>query len=215
MTRTTKTILMATIAALALCAAVYAASAQAPISSENSGEQETSFGDLLADALRAAADADIAFVPAVSCKPGIIPAGPVATDDLEGLLQNPSEVWAVSKLSGRQIQDAMEKSLSRLPGTNSGFLQVAGMKVKFDADAQRNNRVTSITVDENALKPDAEYTVAMPLSLAKGGSGYFTVFDATSIVDSPSEQSLIDALDEFVSQKETLDYSGQGRLIAH
>lgn len=214
MTRTVRTILLSTIAALALCAAVYAASAQAPISSENSGKQETSFGDLLADALRSASGADIAMVPAVSCKPGTIPAGPVTKDDLEGLLQKPSEVWAVSKLSGQQVEEAMEKSLSRLPGTNSGFLQVAGMKVKFDADGERNSRVKSITVGKKALDPAAEYTVAMPLSLAKGGSGYFTVFDATAIVGEPSDQSLIDAMDAFVSQKGTLNYSGKERITA-
>ncbi|MFP3903956.1 MAG: 5'-nucleotidase C-terminal domain-containing protein [Armatimonadota bacterium] len=214
MKRINSKIVIVSLLALALGVAVFAAQAQAPISSEDSGKEETSFGDLLADAIRSAAEADAAMVAAVSCKPGTIPAGAVSQQDLQSLLQNPSEVWAVSKLTGQQILDAMEKSLSRLPGTNSGFLQISGMQVTYDADGERNSRVQSVTINGSPLDPSAEYSVAMPLSLAKGGSGYFTVFDATDISGAPSRQSLLGALVEYVNEVGTLNYSGQERLIA-
>ncbi len=208
-------LLLATLALLALGTVAAAATlATGPISCQDAGKQETGFGDLLADALRSASGADIGFVAAVSCKPDTIPAGPVTQDQLAAMLQNPGEVWAVSKLTGAQVQAAIEKSLSRLPGTNNGFLQVAGLKVTFDPDGQRNSRVISIIVGPAPLDPDQQYRVVMPLSLAKGGSGYFTIFDASKIEGEPSAQSLLQTLTAFVSAQRSLTYLGTGRLIA-
>ena len=188
--------------------------ASGPITSVDAGKRETSFGDLAADALRSASGAKIAFVPAVSCKPGTIAAGPVSAAQLQSLLQNPGEVWVVSNLSGAQVQAALNKSLSRLPGTNNGFLQVSGVTVKYNAGGSRNSRVTSVTVGTAALNVGSQYRVAMPLSLAKGGSGYFTIFDATSMAGSPGTQSLLDALTGYVSAKPALTYPGTGRIVA-
>lgn len=188
--------------------------ANVPISSINAGKEETGFGDLVADALRSAANADIALVAAVSCKPGTIPAGTVTAVQLAGLLQNPGEVWAVASLTGEQIDAAMEKSVSRLPGTNNGYLQVSGITVTYDSDGLRNNRVRQITVGSAPLAAAKKYTVAMPLSLAKGGSGYFTVFDASSIVGEPSTQSLIEAVTDSVFAMRSITYNGTGRLIS-
>ncbi len=188
--------------------------ANGPITSVDAGKREVSFGDLAADALRSASGAKIAFVPAVSCKPGTIPAGNVSQAQLQNLLQNPGEVWAVSNLTGAQVQAALNKSLSRLPGTNNGFLQVSGLKVKYNPGRSRNSRVTSVTVGAAALNAGTQYRVAMPLSLAKGGSGYFTIFDASNMAGSPGTQSLLDALTAYVSAKPSLTYPGTGRIIA-
>lgn len=202
---------------LVLLAAVTTVSADtianAPISSMNAGKQETGFGDLMADALKAAANADIAFFAAVSCKPGTITAGTVSAAQIAALLQNPGETWAVTSLTGEQISAAIEKSLSRLPGTNNGFLQVSGIKVIFSPAGDRNGRVKQITVGAAPLVPSQKYKVAMPLSLAKGGSGYFTVFDASMIIGEPSTQSLIDAAAGTVLTMNSITYEGVDRLI--
>jgi len=214
MKATRSTVLLLSLALLALgTAAVADTIATGPISSEGAGKQETGFGDLLADALLSTSNADIAFVAAVSCKPGTIPAGSVQPAQLADMLQNPGEVWAVSKLTGAQVREALEKSLSRLPGTNNGFLQVAGVRVTFDPNGERNSRVQSITVGSAPLDDRAQYEVAMPLSLAKGGSGYFTVFDASKIEGDPSNESLMQALATFVFNMRSITYPGTGRLI--
>jgi 5'-nucleotidase / UDP-sugar diphosphatase len=188
--------------------------AGAPITSVDAGKQEVGFGDLVADALRSASGASIAFLPAVSCKPGIIPAGNVSQAQLQSLLQNPGEVWAVANLSGAQVLDALNKSLSRLPGSNNGFLQVSGVQVEYNPEGNRNTRVTSVTIGSSALNAGTQYRVVMPLSLAKGGSGYFTIFDASNMAGDPSTQSLLEALTTYVSSKSSLTYPGTGRIIA-
>jgi len=54
----------------------------------------------------------------------------------------------------------------------------------------------------------------MPLSLAKGGSGYFTVFDSSHIHGDPSEQTVMETLTDFVFGLSKLNYPGTGRLIS-
>jgi 2',3'-cyclic-nucleotide 2'-phosphodiesterase (5'-nucleotidase family) len=188
--------------------------ATAPISSEGVGKQETGFGDLLTDALLTSSGADIALVAAVSCKPGSIPAGPVTAAQLADLLQNPDESWAMSTLTGAQIVEALEKSLSRLPGTNNAFLQVSGITVTFNPNAKRGSRVASVHVGATPLERSRQYRVVMPLSLAKGGSGYFTVFDSSHIHGDPSEQTVMETLTDFVFGLSKLNYPGTGRLIS-
>lgn len=200
--------------ALAVSAVYADTTATAPISSENAGKQETGFGDLIADALLDASGADIAFVAAVSLKPGAIPAGPITEEQVSSLLQNPGEVWAVSKLTGAQVVAALENSLSRLPGTSSGFLQVAGITVTYSPDGPRNGRVQSVSVGAAPLDEQKTYRVAMPLSLAKGGSGYFVVFSASMIEGDPSTQSILDATTSMLTGMGAVTYDGRERLIA-
>ncbi len=184
------------------------------ISSLDAGKQETGFGDLIADALLDASGADIALVAAVSLKPGTIPTGQITAEQISGLLQNPDEVWAVSKLTGAQVVAALENSLSRLPTTNNGFLQVAGITVTYDPDGPRNGRVQSVSVGSAPLDEHRTYRVAMPLSLAKGGSGYFVVFSASMIEGDPSAQSILEAATSMVFGMRSVTYDGKGRLIA-
>jgi len=63
------------------------------------------------------------------------------------------------------------------------------------------------------VDPAATYEVAMPLSLAKGGSGYFTVFGEGDIVRSGDAQ-LADAIVSFATAKEAVSYPGTGRIKA-
>ncbi len=120
----------------------------------------------------------------------------------------------MSTLTGAQIVEALEKSLSRLPGTNNAFLQLSGITVTFNPNAERGNRVVSVHVGATPLERSRQYRVVMPLSLAKGGSGYFTVFDSSHIHGDPSEQTVMETLTDFVFGLSKLNYPGTGRLIS-
>ncbi len=183
------------------------------LTSADAQKQETTFGDLTADALCEAAGTTIALVPAVSFKSGTIPAGPVTGDNVKALLNKPSEVWAVVKLTGVQLQQALERSVSRAPMPNAGFLQVSGITLTYDPKAPREARIISLSVSEAEVEPDAKYEVAMPLSLAKGGSGYFQIFGEKDVVRTgPAEAGMAAVIVEYVDKKETVSYTGQGRI---
>lgn len=129
-----------------------------------------------ADLVRDAAGADVAFLPA-----GIMYRDFIG-DDLGKLVKYPTETIHVSKLTGAQIKQALNRSISLYPSPNSGFLQVSGLEVTFDPRKPAGERVVSVSVGGRALDDRADYNVAMPISLARGGYGYFNVWDKTAIV---------------------------------
>ena len=209
-----KIVVTAVIAALIAGGAVWwtiGAVDTATLSTQNATRAETSFGDLTADALCSAARCTVGLVAAVAFKPGTIPADNPTAQQIASLLQTPDEKWAVSKLTGAQIRAALERSLSRLPLPSSAFLQVSGLKVKYDPQAPRNHRITSLQTNTGPLEVNKKYQVVMPLFLAKGGSGYFQIFDKDDIVRQ-GNTGLATVIKTFVDSKDKLNYTGQGRI---
>lgn len=129
-----------------------------------------------ADLVREATGADLAFLPA-----GIM-FREFKGDDLSKLVKYPTETLHVSRLTGEQIEAALNRSISLYPSPNSGFLQLSGVEVTFDSDRPAGSRVVSVTIGGRALDPRANYEVAMPISLARGGYGYFNHWDKSAIV---------------------------------
>ncbi len=198
---------------LAACVAFAQGTTETELTSANAQRAETSFGDLAADAVVKAAGTTIAFVPAVSFKSGTIPAGPVTSEKVSALLTKPEETWAVVSLSGVELREALERSVSRAPQPQAGFLQVSGIAMTYDPDRPRNERIVNLTISGADLAPNKDYQVAMPLSLAKGGSGYFIVFSEDDIIRQGSDQ-MADMIVEFVEEKGSVSYTGQGRVTS-
>jgi 2',3'-cyclic-nucleotide 2'-phosphodiesterase (5'-nucleotidase family) len=174
--------------------------------------QETSFGDLTADALCADANAALGLAPAVSFKPGTIPGHGAARGQVAGLLQTPDDPWAVSRLTGTQIRKALERSLSRVPLPSHAFLQVSGLTVTYDPGRPRGRRLVSVISAQGALEPDREYEVAMPLYLARGQSGYFQIFGKDDIVRQGTT-AVADAICQYLQNNPNKTCSGQGRIV--
>jgi 2',3'-cyclic-nucleotide 2'-phosphodiesterase (5'-nucleotidase family) len=138
---------------------------------------ESSLGNLVADAARAAMGAQIALVQANLLRPQVLPAGDLTREALTGALLFPDERVVLVEISGRQIEDALEQSFSVLPRPSTGFLQVAGMRVTFQSKAKAGQRVAQVSVGEAALAADKAYRAAVPASLAKGTLGYYRIFE--------------------------------------
>ena len=183
------------------------------LTTANSQRMETSFGQLAADALVDAAGTTLSMVPAVSFKSGTIPAGPVTAQDVRELLTQPDESWAVVALSGVELRETLERSVSRAPQPNAGFLQVSGIAFTYDPNEPRGARIVTLTVNAEQVQPDGRYEVAMPLSLAKGGSGYFVIFTEQDIIRSGTS-TMVDLIVRYAAGRGTVSYTGQGRVTA-
>ena len=193
-------------------AAVWAGTSASDLTSANAQKEETTFGDLSADALCDAAGTTIALIPAVSFRSGSIPAGEVTKAQVGSLFTQPDENWAVVSLSGAKLQRALERSVSRAPMPNAGFLQVSGITLTYNPEKPRDSRIVSLMASGAAVTPAGTYEVAMPLSLAKGGSGYFQIFGEGDIARTGEDR--MDALVmRYVNAKGTVNYTGQGRVV--
>jgi 2',3'-cyclic-nucleotide 2'-phosphodiesterase (5'-nucleotidase family) len=196
---------------VALTHAYAAGQTTADLSADRADLAETTFGDLVADALCDKAGVTIGFVGAVSFKHGTISAGPVTEENVASLLQTPDETWAVSELTGEQVKQAFERSVGRAPLPNGAFLQVSGVSVTYSPNPGPHGRVKTILVGTTPLNETQKYEVAMPVSLAKGGSGYFQIFDEGAIKVRGAE-AISKVVADYVSARGTVSYTGQGRI---
>jgi len=124
-----------------------------------------------ADALRDFAGADGAFIAGGQLKDSF------DRNDLSTMLQYATDEVVVLNLTGEQIKQAFERSISLFPSANQSFLQISGFEVSFRKSASAV-RIVSVTANGNALENSHTYSVAMPMNLARGAVGYFRVWDA-------------------------------------
>lgn len=180
-------------------------------------KSEVSLGDLIADAMREALDTDFAFVSASEIKErdAQIAAGTVSTEDVTAYVAFTDDPIVEMKLTGKQIRQAMERSVFIYPKNNLGFLQISGLRVTFDPNAPQENRVKSILVGDKgnkALSDNETYTVAMTSSMANGALGYWKIWTKEDKVRG-TELTIPDAVEQFFSSRSTIDYSNLNRIV--
>ncbi|MCC3355511.1 5'-nucleotidase C-terminal domain-containing protein [Bacillus sp. REN16] len=105
-----------------------------------------------------------------------INAGPITAGEVITVLPF-GNTLATMDVTGAELKEAFEISVSQYPGENGGFLHVAGGKVKFDSTKPAGERIVSISyLNENGeyveVQDDNIYTVATNAFTAKGGDGY-------------------------------------------
>ncbi len=169
--------------------------------------EESALGDLTADAVRAAAGADIAFVCGGDLK-GDLVRGPVTRGDIERAVAA-DRMTAVAELTAAQLFEMLEHALSfetldaenqRLIPEESafdGFLQLSGLRLVWDGSAPVGERVYRLETDDGtALRRedrDTVFSVAAAEDVFAGGYGYPAV---------PCESvglTLADCLERYIS----------------
>jgi len=182
------------------------------LSTNDIGAKETALGDLMADALRAEAHADAAFIAASSfTDTPPIPKGSVPASDLLKTLEYTGDNVIVVKLTGDQIRRALEHGLYLYPRFNSGFLQFSGLIVTINAGAERESRIVSVKVGSEPAQAGKTYTVAMPAPLANGALAYFKIWKKSDI-DKDTGKTLEDALRNYLADHKTIA-KGEERLV--
>ncbi len=160
---------------------------------------ETPFGRLVADALLSQSGADCALINAGALKSGTLGQGTIETSDLEALLSFSDDDVATLSLSGAQLKAALERAASVFPTGSPAFLQVAGLRARFDSNLAPGKRVSAISVRGKALDEGATYAVAMPSSLAEGAAGFFNIWNGAQ--KRATGASLMQDLSAYISSK--------------
>ncbi|MCE5197884.1 MAG: 5'-nucleotidase [Armatimonadota bacterium] len=209
------------ICSILLAMAVSAAGAatvqsKSALGNKDVAKMETAVGDLAADAIRAAAHADIAFVAASELKSTDtpIPAGKVSSDDIASLVSYSDDPLAVLELNASEVRQALERAVSITPQPNLGFLQVSGLQFKFDQSKKTGERVTSVTVDGTPLNEARTYLVAVTNSMANGALGYWKVWSADNIKSRLTDTSIVKAVDAYFTTSKGIDYGTLDRIGA-
>ena len=173
--------------------------------------RETAIGDLCADAYRAVADTDIAFVNGGGIR-ATIKKGDITTANMISVHPYGNALCSCYA-TGAEILDALEHSVvntaataasdGKAVGESSGFLQVSGIKFTVDTSipssvkkddkglfvaVEGERRVKDVFVEENGewvpIDPEKTYTVACHNYLLQDmGDGYTMFTDNVYILD--------------------------------
>jgi 5'-nucleotidase/UDP-sugar diphosphatase len=138
--------------------------------------REMPFGNLIADALRDYAKADIGLING-----GVIRGdktyaqGTVITRrDIATELPFRNHISTIS-VTGEQLKQALERSVSEVKLAEGRFLQVSGISFTYSLEKPVNERVQTIHINGQILEAKRKYLIATSDYLANGGDGY-TVF---------------------------------------
>jgi 2',3'-cyclic-nucleotide 2'-phosphodiesterase (5'-nucleotidase family) len=153
------------------------------MNTDSVGAAETEVGNIVADAVRMAAAADIAFVPASAFRTSVSVARPVPGNQAAGLIEPGDEAVVVLALSGEKIKSALERAVALRPQASDQFLQVSNVRFTYDEGRRSGHRVTSVTVNDAPLDSARTYRVAMTRALAKGQHGYFRIWEKVEAQD--------------------------------
>lgn len=176
--------------------------------------REAAIGNLVADAMKTSANADIAITNGGGIRAGRIYA-PGTTITRRTILEElPFNNRIVTvEIQGKELKRAIEVGLRRLPEAAGGFPQVSGLAVVADLAQPPGSRVISISVAGKPLDDDHLYIVATNDFLARGGDGYDMFRTGKHRLDPADSLPLANAVMDYLRQIETIRSSVEGRVV--
>lgn len=182
------------------------------LSTLNVRTEESNLADVVVDAIRAVEKSDIAFMPASAFKELTIAKGTANVSDFINCLMYPDDTVVIVKLTGAQIKQALERSLSLTPQKNSAFLQVSGMTMNVDPNGGKDNRITSVKIAGVPMDNSKTYRVAMPSPLANGALAYFKVWSKSNI-DHDTNKAVSSAIATYLASHPSISGKGDNRIV--
>ena len=170
--------------------------------------EETNLGNLLADAMRESANAEIALMNGGGIRESI-PAGEINLYRIGKTLPFSNSLVTV-RMKGEKIYSAIERGVrDYTSGTNGGFLQVSGINCTIDGSKLAGERVKSITIGGQPLDKNKYYTVATNDYLYNGGDNY-EEFKGAELINMSS--LLKDVLAQYIKSKRVVSPREEGRI---
>jgi 5'-nucleotidase/UDP-sugar diphosphatase len=175
--------------------------------------RESTMGNLITDALRLRLQADIALVNGGGIRgdtlyePGMV----LARRDI--LRELPfGNIAVLLEMSGADVLAALEHGLSRVEHLAGRFLQVAGVRLTYDAHRPVGQRLLQVEVDGQQLDPAATYRVATNEYLLKGGDGYTSFGKGKALLNPETGPRLTALVMEYITAKGSVAPRQEGRI---
>jgi 5'-nucleotidase len=175
--------------------------------------RETALGNLLADAAREQMQTDIAILNGGSIRINDnIPPGPITNYDMEGIFYFSNSLVAFP-VTGRQLLEMLNNSVSRVDAGDGRFLQVSGVTFEYGPDVKAED----VRVDRKPLELDATYSVATTdFMYTRGTEDRYTLFaEATRPpkIKTDREADFRKTVEAYIHTRGTIATGIEGRIV--
>ncbi|MCR4401342.1 MAG: 5'-nucleotidase C-terminal domain-containing protein [Firmicutes bacterium] len=171
--------------------------------------RETNLGNLVADVMRAAGQADIALTNGGGIRASM-DKGPITVGEIFTVLPFDNTL-VVLEVSGENVKKALERAVSDYPKELGAFLQVSGVRFEFDPAKPAGGRVMSVEIAGAPLDPKKLYKVATNDFMAAGGDGY-DMFKGAKVLFSSGEM-LRDVMARYIAEAGAVSPQVEARIV--
>lgn len=174
---------------------------------EHVRSKESNLGNLVADAIRKAAKADMSIVNGGQIRTSVEP-GDITAGDIISVL--PFGNYSVLKeISGADILAALEHGTSSYPEPKGGFPQVSGATFSIDLNKGKGHRISDVRIGGEPLNPDKLYKLAINNFLSEGGDDYTMFIDTKTLEE---HASLDEIVMDYIRASSPIDIKEEGRI---
>jgi len=194
---------------------IFVGDTRGPLDSRKSvvRSQESSFGNLVADALKWGTKADAAFTNGGGIRADREYEAGARLTRRDILSELPfGNVTVLLEMRGADIKAALEHGVSGVEDNAGRFLQVSGINFTYDPAAPAGQRVRSVTVNGEALEAARTYKVATNDYIAKGGDGFAVLKDLPNLIDASGATFMATMVMDYIAMKGTVDVGVEGRV---
>lgn len=175
--------------------------------------EESNFGNLIADAMREYAGADLAIANGGGIRSdAVYGPGTLARRDVMSVLPFGNVVVSL-RLSGAEVLEALENSVSQYEDGAGRFPQLSGATIRVDPSRPAGERVVEATVGGAPLDRAATYVVATNDYAAGGGDGFEVFVDAPRIIDASGGRLLASVVMDYIDRNAPVAPQVEGRIV--
>jgi len=177
--------------------------------------REAAIGNLIADAMRERARADVAVMNGGGIRGSKVfaPGTPISRRDVLAELPFGNHLVTV-EVKGSDLRRALENGLSRLPTAAGRFPHVSGLRVEYDPQRPAGQRIMSVEAGGAPLQPDKFYRVATNDFMARGGDDYTEFAKLEPLVPLDDTPLLANEVMVYLRELGTVRNGVDGRLTA-
>ena len=174
---------------------------------------ETSFGNLVAEAMRAGVGAEVGLTNGGGIRGDRTYEAGADLTRKDVLAELPfGNTVVLMELTGADLRAALENGVSRVEDRAGRFPQVAGLRMVYDPGAPPGSRVVEVEVGGAALDPAKLYTVATNDYMAGGGDGYAALGNGRQLIDAAGATLMATMVMNYVESLGTVAPAVDGRI---
>jgi len=175
--------------------------------------EETVFGNLVADAMRVAVGADIAFTNGGGIRGNKVYDADHQLTRRDILTELPFGNGTIKiEVTGEQVKAALENGAGKAPEATGRFLHVSNIKFTIDTSKEAGSRVMDVTIGGAPLDLGKTYTLATNDFMGRGGDGYRMLSRAKRLIDKDSAKLMANDVMAYVRKAGSVDSKVEGRI---